>query len=488
MDQTCRMANPGTELTTAQQTHLVNALATWLPKQRWFAGKGHELTAVRLSQITTLTGEVAVAHVIATVELDGDHWQTYQIPISLYAEPHPGLSPIGQLEDADWAYDALTDPAAIPSLLANVAAHPAMDPADTHGVEPAKGPHPAPELEAVVDPDSYRNLKARPMSVEQSNSSVILGKVALVKVFRQLSAGINPDVEVHAALSSVGCTSIGRSLGWINGGWREPVNGQWVTGHLAMVQQLLSPAVDGWDLARQRVAEGTSFADESHALGRATGEVHRLLRQALPSHVLTESEVADLTERLLWRLDQAGAIVPEIAALAPALSARITALTTLDRPIEVQRVHGDYHLGQVLLASDGWKLLDFEGEPGGAIAARVVPDHALRDVAGMLRSFAYAAALGGAAQDPDDVAAWQAECEREFLRGYAESGAADPVGDAAILTAYTVDKAAYEAVYEKRNRPDWLNVPMSALTALAGPPAARTAPAARSATRTATAR
>ncbi len=138
-------------------------------------------------------------------------------------------------------------------------------------------------------------------------------------------------------------------------------------------------------------------------------------------------------------------------------------------------MHGDYHLGQVLLASDGWKLLDFEGEPGGEISTRIVPDHALRDVAGMLRSFAYAAAQGGAAQDPEDVAAWQQECEREFLRGYAESGAADPIADSAILTAYTVDKAAYEAVYEKRNRPDWLRIPLSALQALAGPPAARAA-------------
>lgn len=462
------MGNPGTELTADQQLDLIDVLRAWLPAQRWFAGKGHAITALRLSQVSTLPAEVAVAHVVATVQLDGDHWQTYQVPVSLYADPHPELRTIGQLAGGDWAYDALTDPAAIPALLSSVAPSPVVDPAESHGAVDG-GQHPAPQLQAVVDPDAYRTLPARPMSVEQSNSSVILGDVALMKVFRQLSAGSNPDVEVHAALGSVGCRHVGRSLGWINGGWREPVHGQWVTGHLAMVQELLSPAVDGWDLARQRVAAGASFAEESYALGLATGAVHLDLRRALPTRVLSGGEVADLVDRLAWRLDQAVAIVPEIAPLAPTLQSRVAALRERTEPMRVQRVHGDYHLGQVLLAQDGWKLLDFEGEPGGEIAGRVVPDHPLRDVAGMLRSFAYAAALGGAAADPEAVAGWQVECEAAFLRGYTESGAADPEADEAILVAYTVDKAAYEAVYEKRNRPDWLEIPLSALRALAGP-------------------
>lgn len=461
------MANPGLELTAQQAQDLAAALRLWLPEQRWFAGKGHALTAVLLNQVTTLPSEVAVAHLVVAVQLDGDHWQTYQVPVSVYADPHPGPNAIGQLSGGDWAYDALTDPQAIPALLADAASTPEVDPAATHGIEPDHGALPRPQLQSVADPDSYRHLPARPMSVEQSNSSVILGTVALVKVFRQLTPGINPDVEVHAALGSVGCRHVGRGLGWINGGWRDPVHGRWVTGHLAMVQQLLSPAVDGWDLARQRVAAGQDFAEDSRALGLATGEVHRDLRRALPTRVLDGSEVGDLVDRLAWRLDQAVAVVPELATLAPALHARLRAVADLGHPIEVQRVHGDYHLGQVLLAPDGWKLLDFEGEPGGDIAGRIVPDHALRDVAGMLRSFAYAAAQGGARQDPAVVAAWQAACVQAFLEGYARSGAADPDADRALLVAYTVDKAAYEAVYEKRNRPDWLAIPMTALTALA---------------------
>ena len=121
----------------------------------------------------------------------------------------------------------------------------------------------------------------------------------------------------------------------------------------------------------------------------------------------------------------------------------------------------------MLYTGDDFMIIDFEGEPGAAITSRVVPDHPLRDVAGMLRSFAYAAAQGGSNADPPVVAEWQSACEREFLAGYTHSGAADPVADAAILTAYLVDKAAYEAVYESRNRPDWLPIPMAALTSLA---------------------
>lgn len=149
------------------------------------------------------------------------------------------------------------------------------------------------------------------------------------------------------------------------------------------------------------------------------------------------------------------------------LHERIGALGHLGRPITVQRVHGDLHLGQVLRAADGWKLLDFEGEPGAPMADRVVPDHPLRDVAGMLRSFAYAAAQGGAGLDPAVVATWRADCERAFLAGYAGSGAADPTADADSLAAYLVDKAAYEAAYERRHRPDWLAIPMEALAELA---------------------
>lgn len=461
------MADSLRVLTPAQQRDIADALAQWLPSRRWFAGKGHRISAVTLTEVSALPSDRAVADLVVGVQLDGDRWQTYQVPVSLYAKAQPSLEPIGQLPSGTWLYDAVADPAAIGALLGSVRRQPIVDPEATHGREPLAEAHPAPELEAVDDPAGFRDLPARPLNVEQSNSSVALGEAALLKVFRLLVPGINPDVEVHAALGVARCPHVGRCLGWLNGGWREPADGSWVTGHLGMVQELLSPAVDGWRLALDRVAAGESMAELCNDLGRATGAVHLDLRRVLPSRVLRADEVAGVADRLHWRLDRAASLVGEISPLAAALHSRIDALATHPRPIGVQRVHGDYHLGQVLLTDTGWKLLDFEGEPGAAITSRVVPDHPLRDVAGMLRSFAYAAAQGGSNADPPVVAEWQSACEREFLAGYTRSGAADPVADAAILTAYLVDKAAYEAVYESRNRPDWLPIPMAALTSLA---------------------
>ena len=153
-----------------------------------------------------------------------------------------------------------------------------------------------------------------------------------------------------------------------------------------MVQELLSPAVEGRDLALARVAAGESFADDALALGRATAAVHADLRRVMPTHVLSGAEVEELADRLTWRLEQAAAVVEDIGPLLPALRERIDGLRTLEHAIEVQRVHGDLHLQQVMRAADGWKLLDFEGEPGSSVAARVAPDHAMRDVAGIRSS------------------------------------------------------------------------------------------------------
>ncbi|MBN8883899.1 MAG: hypothetical protein J0H73_16515, partial [Salana multivorans] len=139
--------------------------------------------------------------------------------------------------------------------------------------------------------------------------------------------------------------------------------------------------------------------------------------------------------------------------------------------------HGDYHLGQVLRSASGtWAVIDFEGEPLRPLSERVLPDLPLRDVAGMLRSFDYA---GGSARvdgaDPEAVRTWVAEAQEAFLAGYAEGLRTDPgagAGDVAdhdaddggeLLRALLLDKALYEAVYESRNRPDWLSIPLTAI-------------------------
>lgn len=453
-----------TALTESAQAELLERVSVWLPGRRWFGGKGRRITDAKLCESTPLGGVMPGENAIVGVQLDGTDWQVYQVPFvrKPKTDPVARAQLIGPLGDC-FLYDAAAESGA-PALLGAPANPPEVDPSHTHGPGGAS----APGLQAFVDPVHFAAQPACALTVEQSNTSLRLGDVALMKIFRQLTPGVNPDVEVHAALTRVGCQYIAAILGWTNGAWNDPATGDRVTGHLAMVQELVSPAVGGWDLALEKVAAGVDFTQESYQLGRATGAVHRDLQRALPTRRLTGPDLAALMARLHARLDRAAAVVPEIAQYEDALHAGIAGLGAYRAPVQVQRVHGDLHLGQVLQSGQGWKLLDFEGEPGAAMAARVLLDHPLRDVAGMLRSFAYAARVGGEHGRPDAMNAWREACERAFLRGYTETGVADPAESAVILRAYLIDKAAYEAVYETRNRPDWLEVPLAALRALAG--------------------
>lgn len=465
-------------LVAVSDEDLAAAIADWLPSRRWYAGKGRRITGHRTLARVDLPGQSSgqyVVHLVVGVELDGQSWQVYQVPLLVghdlqRANQDPPAAQLGDFA----CYDALGDVSAPRVLVSWTADSATVNPEQTHG-----GGERRPQLQALWDPGKYLNEPARALSVEQSNTSVRFGTVALMKVFRRLTPGVNPDVEVSAALARVGCADIAQIWGWVNGGWSDPCGGGFVTGHLGMVQELLTPAVDGWDVSRDRVAAGVDFAEDSYRLGLATGSVHRDLRSVLPTRVLDAAEVLELAGRLHERLIRAAASVPEIAQIAASLHNRISAIADIEVPIRVQRVHGDFHLGQVLLAHDGWKLLDFEGEPGGAIAERRVSDHPLRDVAAMLRSYDYAANVGGRSRQPEQVRQWRKACEAAFLRGYQDCTTADPGAEGGahsleslrateiLLAAYTVDKAAYEAVYEKQNRPDWLPIPMAALQAIA---------------------
>jgi maltokinase len=166
--------------------------------------------------------------------------------------------------------------------------------------------------------------------------------------------------------------------------------------------------------------------------------------------------------------------VPALRAQAGLLAGAYAELAGLREPIRVQRIHGDYHLGQVLRTQSGWVVLDFEGEPAAPLATRRGRFSALRDVAGMLRSFDYAARhqlLSHSGRDSLELAArdWVARNTGAFCAGYAEAGGTDPRGQATLLRALTFDKAVYEVMYEARNRPSWLPIPLDSLAASSQP-------------------
>jgi maltokinase len=200
----------------------------------------------------------------------------------------------------------------------------------------------------------------------------------------------------------------------------------------------------------------------------ATAEVHRDLAEAFGTDELPPEAAGDLARQMFHRLEVALAAVPELGRHADMIGSAFSDLAKLGQPLLVQRVHGDYHLGQVMRTQTRWVVLDFEGEPAVPLAQRRARSPALRDVAGMLRSFDYAARhqlRSHADQERVRLAAreWVRRNQAAFCSGYAEAGGMDPYSHATLLRALVLDKAVYEVMYEARNRPDWLSIPLGSI-------------------------
>jgi maltokinase len=301
----------------------------------------------------------------------------------------------------------------------------------------------------------------------------MFGETAILKLFRRLELGRNLDIEMHAALNAAGSSEVASVFGWIEGSWVS--NGRQLDADLAMVIEQLAGAVDGWELALEslragntsmkiktgkiktgKIKTGSDFAAEAEALGKALANIHSALRSSFPTAKVTGARTAMI---MMDRLYEAARIAPALAPHVPRLRRCFDELRS--EMLDTQRVHGDFHLGQTLHTPSGWKITDFEGEPAKTIAERRLPDSVWRDVAGMLRSFDYAAASVPSPHSP----AWAAECRAAFLRGYVD-GELDET-EQNVLHAYEADKAIYEVVYEMRNRPDWIGIPLRAVAELA---------------------
>jgi maltokinase len=382
----------------------------------------------------------------------------YHLAVSYRPAPHAELhqAEIGRFTDPDLgpviAYDATQDPEATRVILSALLGGRTLR---------------SPDSEARFNPANAAGLRAdlqsRLFTGQQSNTSVMLGETAILKLFRRLELGHNLDIEVHAALNAAGISDVAELFGWIEGSWVS--DGRHLNADLAMVIEQLTGAVDGWDLALNSlraphtsttIKTGSGFVAEAEALGRALAEIHHALRSSFPTAKMLGARIAMI---MMDRLHEAVRIAPALAPHVPGLRRCFDELGA--ETLNTQRVHGDFHLGQTLFTPTGWKIIDFEGEPAKNIAERRLPESVWRDVAGMLRSFDYAAA---SVPGPHS-AAWAAQCRAAFLRGYVD-GELDET-ESSVLRAYEADKAIYEVVYEMRNRPDWIGIPLRAVAELA---------------------
>ncbi|MER6911783.1 maltokinase [Streptomyces sp. NPDC000594] len=479
---------------------LAPLLRSWLPDQRWFAGKGRPVTGFSLVSATELLPVrgpgPGLLHLLVDVDhrprpaaadptpgrhpgADPDH-DCYQLFLGIRRTLPPALAPalVGRPTRGPLAgltvYEGLRDPRLAEIVLERLRTPGSLGPLRFAHPGPPPGP---PGRDAFPVPPG--GPTTRPLDADQSNSSLVYGDTYILKCFRHVQPGPNPDLELPLALARAGCSRVPAPLAWY-----ESTAPRRYT--LGVLQPYLRGSRDGWRLALEALAAGAPFTDEARALGRVTAEVHTALAGELPTVRLHGARTARLTAGMNRRLDQAARQVPALLPYAPRLRAAFDTIAELGRrgrSWQSQRVHGDLHLGQALYGPgdtgpgppsgphrpedrDGrWSVIDFEGEPARPLGERRRPQPPVRDIAGMLRSFDYAARTHRPWR-PE----WAERCRDAYCEGYAEASGADPRAEPELLRAYETDKAVYEVVYEARHRPDWLPVPMAAIERLAAAP------------------
>lgn len=465
------------------------ALAAWLAGRRWFAGPGADAATRHLLPLGAPPApSIGLVDVVTAAGTD-----RYQTVVAADA-PAP---------------DVADDPVVAGALVAFATGQQAT-PASPWGAVRGRW------LPGAPPPGT---APARPLGGEQSNTSVAVGGTHVLKLYRRLRPGPHPELEVGRHLAVV--AGRGRSVpvaplaGWLElsapadpGEAPDPA----AATALAVVQGLVSGALDGWTLALSALAgDPGGFLARLHELGTAVAHLHGALAEPADPSIDPPDDDGRFGVVALdrARIDEvAAAIDHDSRNLAPKPDAEVGFGTTFDRTTATAadlahdlarrlattatatstgsdgsalgaaiRHHGDLHLGQVVLGPDGWVILDFEGEPARPLAERRRRHSPLRDVAGLLRSLAYAVEAHRRADGPPLAGGWEAAARAAVLDGYLATVRPDllPATSAAtvaLLRLFELEKAVYEIGYELAHRPDWVGVPVAGLRRLLDHPAA----------------
>jgi maltokinase len=447
----------------------LDSIAAWLEQQRWYASKSRHITGLEIEECIALAeAPPLLLALVATRFASGNH-ELYQLPLMLLAPAQVGGRPAVAVAEDLVAVDAVADPELLRDLMRAIDAEQTRETdAGTftfHGIESA-GPLPL-------------ERPARPMGVEQSNSSIVFGDETVLKVFRRLEPGINPELELLQFLTRRNFANIAPLQGWYD------YEGRPVSTTLGIAQRFFPDAVGGWELALdQIVSDPDGFLAELGGLGAVTAQLHNCLASdpADPAFVPEEPSAESMSlltatidediERIFIRLPDDERVAP-IAGRGQDVREQISLRAQTAAGGRAIRTHGDYHLGQTLhrAGTNGWVIIDFEGEPARPLFERRQKRSPLRDVAGMLRSFAYATSATAIMRGSPAPADFEGRARTVFLEHYFSTiePALLPSGDAAIwnvLSIFELEKAIYELQYELDNRPDWLPIPVAGIARL----------------------
>ncbi|HUZ28172.1 MAG TPA: hypothetical protein VMU90_02970 [Solirubrobacteraceae bacterium] len=427
----------------------LDELADWIQTQRWYASKSQT---------------IASTEIVETVALREDPLLLLALAQARFAT---GIHELYQLLLSPEELDALADPAEAVELLRRI-----RDGGEIETDEGRFAFYPVEGLDAGSD-----RVVARMVGVEQSNTSIVFDDRLVLKVFRKLEPGINPELEMLRFLTGHEFEHIAPLQGWYE------YEGQALAATLGVLQTFLPQATGGWELALDQIGTDTApFLDALAGLGAVTAQMHNVLASdagdpgfspeepSQESISLLTASVDEEIERIFVRLPDDKALAP-IAGRGQDVRERLAARAQIGVGGRVIRTHGDYHLGQTLRIPNGWVIIDFEGEPARPLPERRQKRSPLRDVASMLRSFAYvtsAVEILRGQQAPED---FESHARERFLEQYFAQVDSTllPGGEAAVsnlLSIYELEKAIYELQYELNHRPDWVSIPVAGIRRL----------------------